>query len=101
MTDNNNTIPLTVIATEIGADIHALTHRLGDEIFVDESTGLRVVSASTCRRLIGEKAARTQQSAPRPKPRRPTKPPTPYTCGSKPSKPARPPCVPAANGIPR
>lgn len=51
-------IPLTVVAAELGADIHSLARRLGDEVFTDEASGLKVVDAAVCRRLIGEKRAR-------------------------------------------
>ncbi len=54
---SDNKIPLALIAAELNVGVAKLVGKLDGQIGFDPATGLRVVSAATCRRLIDEKAA--------------------------------------------
>lgn len=47
-------VPIAVIAAETGVTVDDLAVKLGADVFVDPASGLRVVAASTCRRIIDE-----------------------------------------------
>jgi hypothetical protein len=54
----NDTIPLLMLALELGAEPAELARRLDGEVSTDPASGLRVVPAAVCRRLIDERQAR-------------------------------------------
>ncbi len=55
------TIPLVTVAAELGIDVDQLAARCDGAILTDPDTGLRTITAATCKTLIDERAA--QQAA--------------------------------------
>ncbi|MGE5697109.1 MAG: hypothetical protein ACM4D3_18325 [Candidatus Sericytochromatia bacterium] len=54
---NLPTVPLVVLALELGADADRLARQLGDDVLVDRA-GLRVVETNVAARLIDARAAK-------------------------------------------
>ena len=45
-------ISVATLAGELGIAVDRLADQLGDDVFVDEATGLRCITVGTCRRTI-------------------------------------------------
>ena len=66
----SHSVPLSVVAAEIGTSADELAVRAGNAVIVDETTGLRSLPAERCRELISAhhaavQAAREKASAER------------------------------------
>lgn len=59
MTDN--LIPLAILAAEHGLTINQLAARLGENVLVDDATGLRYCTPETARQLHEQRLARRER----------------------------------------